>query len=305
MLCTKSKRGIKMNENNIPICKIPCETMPLVGIAAYNEAQNTMIHVDRVADFHVLIYILSGSMEIIEEGIPYILKQGSLFFLKANTHHWGVKPFEPGTKWYYIHFYAQEPGVDFKPLELKQTYKEYQYLGLKDYKYYISLPKHIILPLNSEIVESICDLIVLYQSYELSKLFEVNLMLWEIFLHCYELEYYKEDISTSHKHVRKITRFIEENYNRQFSSNEMEQKLGLSYKYIGTLLKNETKMTIKEYQQMLRIKEAERLLCFTDLSVTEISEIVGYGDVFYFSNVFKKTKGMSPKKFRSLYIPFI
>jgi AraC-like DNA-binding protein len=294
-----------MNEEQIPICKIPCETMPLVGIAAYNEAQNTMIHVDRIADFHVLIYIIEGSMEIIEEGITYTLKQGSLFFLKANVHHWGVKPFEPGTRWYYIHFYAQEPGVDFKTLELKQSYREYQYLGLKDYKYYIPLPKHMKLPSNSEIVEKIRKLITLYQSYELSKLFEVNLMLWKIFLHCYEVDYYKEVLSVPRKHVRKIAGYLENNYKRQFSGSEMEQALGLSYKYIGTLLKNETKMTIKEYQQMLRIKEAERLLCFTNLSVTEIAETVGYGDVFYFSNVFKKTKGISPMKFRSMYIPYI
>ncbi|MDF2675620.1 MAG: helix-turn-helix transcriptional regulator, partial [Clostridiales bacterium] len=242
-----------MNEEQIPICKIPCETMPLVGIAAYNEAQNTMIHVDRIADFHVLIYIIEGSMEIIEEGITYTLKQGSLFFLKANVHHWGVKPFEPGTRWYYIHFYAQEPGVDFKTLELKQSYREYQYLGLKDYKYYIPLPKHMKLPSNSEIVEKIRKLITLYQSYELSKLFEVNLMLWKIFLHCFEVDYYKEVLSVPRKHVRKIAGYLENNYKRQFSGSEMEQALGLSYKYIGTLLKNETKMTIKEYQQMLRI----------------------------------------------------
>lgn len=251
-----------MDEREVPVSRIPCETMPLVSIAAYNEAQNTMIHVDRTADFHVLIYILKGSMEIIEEEATHTLKAGSLFFLKANVHHWGVKPYELGTSWYYIHFYASEPEGDLKPLELKQT-------------------------------------------YELSKLFEVNLMLWKIFLHCYELSYYKEEQSSGHKHVRKAIQFLEENYNRQFTVNEMEHTLGLSYKYLGTLLKKETKMTIKEYQQMLRMKEAERLLCFTDLSVTEIADKVGYGDVFYFSNVFKRTKGVSPMKFRNMYIPYI
>ncbi len=294
-----------MDEREVPVSRIPCETMPLVSIAAYNEAQNTMIHVDRTADFHVLIYILKGSMEIIEEEVTHTLKAGSLFFLKANVHHWGVKPYELGTSWYYIHFYASEPEGDFKPLELKQTYEDYQYLGIKDYKYFIPLPKHMTLPSNSEIVESIKELITRYQTYELSKLFEVNLMLWKIFLHCYELSYYKEEQSSGHKHVRKAIQFLEENYNRQFTVNEMEHTLGLSYKYLGTLLKKETKMTIKEYQQMLRMKEAERLLCFTDLSVTEIADKVGYGDVFYFSNVFKRTKGVSPMKFRNMYIPYI
>lgn len=294
-----------MNGNQAHICKIPCECMPLVSIAAYNEAHHTMIHVDRIADFHVLIYVLKGGMEIIEDGITYYLQENSLFFLKANVHHWGTRPFEPNTSWYYIHFYAPEPKEDFTPLELKQPYTDYQYWGIKDYKYYIPLPKHITLPVNSNIVENIYELITLYKTYKLSKLFEVNLMLWRIFIACYELNYFKDENNITHKHVKKTVQYLENNYKRQFSVNEIENQLGLSYKYIGTLLKDETGKTIKEYQQMLRIKEAEKLLCFTDLSITQIAEEIGYGDVFYFSNVFKRLKKVSPSRFRDMYTTYI
>jgi AraC-like DNA-binding protein len=279
--------------------------MPLVSIAAYTEANTSIVHVDRTADFHVLIYVLKGNMEIIEDGTSYKLEERSLFFLKANVHHWGVKAFELGTCWQYIHFYAPEPSEDLQPLELQKSHNENRYWGITRYRYFITLPKLIVLPPNSEIAGEIHELINQFQSSRLSDLIEVNLMLWKLLLNCYQINNYREEEQSIRKRVKKIAQFLEDNFTRQFTQEEIEGALGLSYKYIGTILKNETGMTIKEYQQMLRIKEAEKLLCFSDLSATEISERIGYHDVFYFSNVFKKERGLSPIHFRSMYTPLI
>ena len=63
-------------------CEIPLNSMPLVGEADYGLSVNPMIHCDRVADFNVMIYLLQGEMEIVEDGISYQLEPGTLFFLK-------------------------------------------------------------------------------------------------------------------------------------------------------------------------------------------------------------------------------
>jgi len=49
---------------------------------------------------------------------------------------------------------------------------------------------------------------------------------------------------------------------------------------------------------MLRIESAKSLLISSHLSVSQISEQVGYPDPLYFSRVFKKSTGMSPKEYR-------
>ena len=64
-------------------------------------------------------------------------------------------------------------------------------------------------------------------------------------------------------------------------------------------------MTIKEYQMTLRLREASRLLCETDLSITEIASEAGFYDVFFFSKTFRKEKGITPSEFRKTYTPRI
>lgn len=53
-----------------------------------------------------------------------------------------------------------------------------------------------------------------------------------------------------------------------------------------------------QYITELRMNKAKELLINTDFSVSQISEICGYDNVYYFSNTFKKLTGISPLKFR-------
>jgi AraC-like DNA-binding protein len=53
-----------------------------------------------------------------------------------------------------------------------------------------------------------------------------------------------------------------------------------------------------EWQIRLRMREAQKLLLFTDLSMAEISEKTGHADQFHFSRTFKKRFGVSPLQFR-------
>jgi two-component system response regulator YesN len=62
----------------------------------------------------------------------------------------------------------------------------------------------------------------------------------------------------------------------------------------------ETGQTFKEYLTEIRIKKAKELLRMTNLRSTEISYQVGYSDPHYFSHVFGKYTGFSPREFRSL-----
>lgn len=89
--------------------RIPCNCLPLVGEADYGRALRTMIHCDRTAPFHVMIYLLKGGMEIVEDGVCHKLTPGTLFFLKSGVHHWGEKPFLNGSAWYYVHFLQRSP----------------------------------------------------------------------------------------------------------------------------------------------------------------------------------------------------
>ena len=64
-------------------------------------------------------------------------------------------------------------------------------------------------------------------------------------------------------------------------------------------LKQTTGMGTSEYINLRRIKKAEDLLLNTNLSVSEISDRLGFTYQRYFSTIFKKVKGVSPSQFRN------
>ena len=54
-----------------------------------------------------------------------------------------------------------------------------------------------------------------------------------------------------------------------------------------------------EYVNQQKIEEAKRLLRESTLKLYEISDMLGFNNSFYFSRVFKKVTGMTPKDYRN------
>ena len=81
----------------------------------------------------------------------------------------------------------------------------------------------------------------------------------------------------------------------QFLQNEMA--MGRTSLY--NKLKQATGMGTSEYINQRKIEKAEKLLLNTNLSISEISDRLGFTYQRYFSTLFKKTKGMSPSQFRN------
>jgi AraC family transcriptional regulator, transcriptional activator of pobA len=79
--------------------------------------------------------------------------------------------------------------------------------------------------------------------------------------------------------------------------NFMASQLNLSPKYLSDLLKTETGKTALELIHLRVISEAKNLLVAGDRSITEIAYRLGFENPPYFSRLFKKETGMSPKEF--------
>lgn len=79
----------------------------------------------------------------------------------------------------------------------------------------------------------------------------------------------------------------------------IEKETGVSTSRIRSLLTKELGKSFKEYVCDLRIHEAKRLLCESDMQVTEVAHAVGYQHVTSFSKLFKTQVGLSPNQFRT------
>ena len=99
--------------------------------------------------------------------------------------------------------------------------------------------------------------------------------------------------------VIEVQKYINRNYhNEDFSISEVANSLGVSQTYLTRLFKRELKMTFADYLTNVRIKNAIILMRDPYLELYEIAELIGYSTQHYFSNVFKKHVGISPKDYK-------
>ncbi|HPU62820.1 MAG TPA: helix-turn-helix transcriptional regulator, partial [Mobilitalea sp.] len=62
--------------------------------------------------------------------------------------------------------------------------------------------------------------------------------------------------------------------------------------------KKKTGISLKNYINEYRIERAKELLLTSDKSISDIAEAVGFDNFSYFSTLFKKVTGLSPKEFK-------
>ena len=92
--------------------------------------------------------------------------------------------------------------------------------------------------------------------------------------------------------------YIHRNYSEDITLEELAGLAGVGREYFCTIFRRKTGMRPFEYIAMIRIREAKKLLSYTELPVAEIGRKVGYADKSYFGHVFKRYSGMSPTSFR-------
>ena len=96
----------------------------------------------------------------------------------------------------------------------------------------------------------------------------------------------------------RICRYLSDNIGVPFSSENIEKRFYLSYKYMAHLFKKEKGVTMQQYHNSVRMDEACRLLCSTLMSIGEIADKLGFSDVLYFSRCFRNYTGKSPSAYR-------
>lgn len=99
--------------------------------------------------------------------------------------------------------------------------------------------------------------------------------------------------------VRNAVSYIKEKYANPFSLKSMADELFVSPNYLCELFKRHTGKNITEYLSDYRLHQAEKYLKQVACKVSDVSALVGYNDVKYFSTAFKKKFGMTPLEYRN------
>lgn len=107
-----------------------------------------------------------------------------------------------------------------------------------------------------------------------------------------ELHRKETEVKQTSVAVQVIT-YIQEYYAEPITLDSLAEVFNFSAYHLSSLFKEHTGMSPIDYLIRFRLELATELLMTTDASVGEISASVGYKDVYYFSRIFKKRKGVS------------
>ncbi len=100
--------------------------------------------------------------------------------------------------------------------------------------------------------------------------------------------------------IEQAIRYVDQNYtDENISLNSTAKAVNISTNYLSALFGQRAGVSFVEYLTQKRMTRAKQLLRQSDRRTGEIAQEVGYRDAHYFSFVFKKTQGCTPREYRA------
>lgn len=225
--------------------------------------------------------VLSGTGSLTYEGTTYKLAQSDCVFIdcrKAYSHStsdnlWSLQ---------WCHFYAPS---------LPAVYEKYKERGGRP----VFHPEDVA-PFTSLLT----DLYNLASTSDYIRDMRINEKLGTLLTLLMEQSWHPESVTVSRKRMElaAVKEYLDEHYMEKIMLEELAEKFFINKFYLSKIFKGTYGTTVNNYLISKRITRAKQLLRFTDMTVDEIGITVGMGDANYFSRMFRKVEGSSPREYR-------
>lgn len=151
--------------------------------------------------------------------------------------------------------------------------------------------------LNAEIAASLSDLYI--QQVESMHNLPAILNLTRKML--YDLTLRVSELKRTHDYsnlVNECCNYIDEHIRENIKVADIAEQLGFNAHYVAMKFREEVGRTIREYIRGAKVSEAKSLLKYSNLSLTEISELLSFSSQSYFTTTFKNVTGITPRQYR-------
>ena len=257
----------------------------ITDIGYYPVARYHYIERSKPIDQNVFIYCYEGKGWFEEDGKRWTVNSNEYFILPAGApHSYGADAESPWTI-YWVHFkgtlahyFVPSPC---QPIELKP--------GI-----------HSRISDRIEMFEEILSTLGLGYSRE-NLLYACSI--FHHFLGTLKfLQQYRDAAFPNSSEVDVVTgsiHFMTENIEKRLTIKELAEYSGYSVSHFSSIFSKRTGHAPLAYFNQLKIQKACHLLDFTDIKVNQVCYKLGFDDPYYFSRLFTKIMGMSPRKYRS------
>lgn len=108
------------------------------------------------------------------------------------------------------------------------------------------------------------------------------------------------EMEQKNENIFKIIRYLNVNYTNKISLQILSELFFISESHLSRSFKKVTGFNIMTYINVLRVKEAQKMLLNSNLNITEIAYTIGYDSITHFERVFKSFTSVSPLKYRKI-----
>lgn len=109
------------------------------------------------------------------------------------------------------------------------------------------------------------------------------------------------DLSSVDNRLKKLLAWLEKNFEKDLSINQLAEKINVSSRHLYRLFKTTLQQSPSAYIRNLRMEKARNLLLNTESSIENIASLVGYSNVDIFRKAFVRSFSNTPTKFREQF----
>lgn len=257
----------------------------VTDIGYYPKAKHHFRQRHHGIDQHIIIYCVEGKGQAEIEKKKYQLKPDSFIIIPAGKPHSYSADEDDSWTIFWIHFKGN----------IAQTIVEAMTNQLNGH--------HGILTFQQKRISLFDDIYLsLERGYGYDNLCYANMCLWHYlssFLYDDKFNLSEKKQSKSEDVIELSINYMQNHLSQILQLGEIARAVNVSASHYSFLFRKKTGFAPMEYFIQLKIQKACQYLLFTDLHIKVIADQLGVQDPYYFSRMFTKVMGMSPKQYRN------
>ena len=255
-------------------------------------------------------YLMEGSRKYFIDDSIYLVNAGSLVLIDADSVHKTASMGDIPHSRIVVNFsldFLKDFSDQVNALDLTSIFRtKFTVLPLS-FKYKLTIENIFSRLMDLQDSEQNKDALIttgensISSQTILSKLLLAELLIYiKEYIHVLEQKEYESHQIVNNK-VDKIIKYICKHYTEDLTLTSIAEQFYISPFYLSKIFKRSTNLSIVEYINSLRIRQAKELLETSSTKIAEIAEIVGFSSSSHFSRTFKLVTGLSPQQYKKLY----
>ena len=253
--------------------------MYLTDVGFFPKADHHYMNRKEGIEEYIFLYCTEGKGTIWVNGKKYVLSENEAFCIPHFRKHCYYADENSPWSILWVHFKGEDtkyfPLDDCRIVKFKSSHASNRMMFLFDLLFR-----------------------VLEGNYTVGNFIYISQVLSMVLAETYHREK-KGDILEQNKHVTNIVKYMYRHISENLRLEDVCEAFDLSKSYVNSIFLKHTQHAPMVFFTNLKMRQACNMLRDSDMYVYEIAQHLGYKDQYYFSRLFKKVVGISPKEYKN------